>query len=176
MTLLNFEIKGSKVKVQIGLMSDYLEFCVPLKNFSLIWRRHQCRWRAAKFRSMLGAQGVWAGRDLYRATPTVTRGFGFSGLIRRTSPFSRFLRHTRGCGVLSILIRVLTGLVQIGQRNILTIKCLENPILDHAAKMMSQYILCNTKCMSWLLYCDVISCDITPEHTPNVYSVVLELF
>jgi hypothetical protein len=30
---------------------------------------HHCRWRAAKFRPMLGAQGLWAGRDLYRATP-----------------------------------------------------------------------------------------------------------
>jgi hypothetical protein len=91
----------------IGLI-DYLHFYVPLKNFSLIWRRHHCRWRAAKFRPMLGAQGVWAGRDLYRATPAVTRGVGFSGLIWRTAPFSRLLRHTRGCGG-SILTRILTG-------------------------------------------------------------------
>jgi hypothetical protein len=47
---------------------DYLRFYVPLKNFSLTWRRHHCRWRAAKFRPMLGTQGLWAGRDLYRAT------------------------------------------------------------------------------------------------------------
>ena len=26
-----------------------LEFCVPLENFLLIWRRHHCRWRAANF-------------------------------------------------------------------------------------------------------------------------------
>jgi hypothetical protein len=56
---------------------------------------------------MLGAQGLWAGRDLYHATPTATRDLGFSGLIRRTAPFSRFLRHTRGCGG-SILTRILT--------------------------------------------------------------------
>jgi hypothetical protein len=87
---------------------DYLQFYVPLKNFSLIWRRHHCLWRAAKFRPMLGAQGLWAGRDLYRATPAVTRDLGFSGLIRRTAPFSRLLRHTRGCGR-SILARILTG-------------------------------------------------------------------
>jgi hypothetical protein len=55
---------------------DYLLFYVPLKNISLIWRRHHCRWRAAKFRPMLGAHGLWAGRDLYRATPTVTRDTG----------------------------------------------------------------------------------------------------
>jgi hypothetical protein len=53
---------------------DYLGFYVQLKNFSLIWRRHHCRWRAAKFRPMLGAQGLWAGRDLYRVTPAVTQG------------------------------------------------------------------------------------------------------
>jgi hypothetical protein len=87
---------------------DYLRFYVPLKNISLIWRRHHCRWRAAKFRPMLGAQVLWAGRDLYRATPAVTRHLGFSGLIRRTAPFSRLLWHTRGCGG-SILTRILMG-------------------------------------------------------------------
>jgi hypothetical protein len=76
------------------LVYDYFQFYVPLKNFSLIWRRHHCRWRAAKFRPMLGAQGLWAGRDLYHATPSVTQGLGFSGLIWRTAPFSRLLRHT----------------------------------------------------------------------------------
>jgi hypothetical protein len=30
---------------------------------------------------MLGAQGLWAGRDLYWATPAVTRYLGLSGLI-----------------------------------------------------------------------------------------------
>jgi hypothetical protein len=30
---------------------------------------------------MLGGQGLWLGRDLYRATPTVIRELGFSGLI-----------------------------------------------------------------------------------------------
>jgi hypothetical protein len=30
------------------------------------WRRHHCRWMAAKFGPTLGAQGLWAGRDPYR--------------------------------------------------------------------------------------------------------------
>jgi hypothetical protein len=93
---------------QQGLIDYSLPFYVPLKNFSLIWRRHHYRWRAAKFRPMLGAQGLWAGKDLYRATPTVTRGLGFSGLVRRMAPFSRLLRHTRGCGG-PILTRILSG-------------------------------------------------------------------
>jgi hypothetical protein len=66
------------------------------------------QYRPLFFRPMLGAQGLWAGRDLYRATPTVTRDLGFSGLIRRTAPFRRLLRHTRGCGG-PILTQVLTG-------------------------------------------------------------------
>jgi hypothetical protein len=89
---------------------DYLRFYVPLKIISLIWRRHHCRGRAAKFRPMLGAQGLWAGRDLYRATPAVTRDLGFCGLIRRTAPFSCLLQHTRGCGG-SILTRIFTGVI-----------------------------------------------------------------
>jgi hypothetical protein len=54
-------------------VNDYLVFYVPLKIISLtsIWRCHHYRWRAAKFRPMLGAQGLWAGRDLYCATPAV---------------------------------------------------------------------------------------------------------
>jgi hypothetical protein len=72
---------------------------------------------------MLGAQGLWAGRDLYCATPAVTRDLGFSGLIRRTAPFSSLLRHTRGCGG-SILTRILTGLNNeiSRKRNLLTSK------------------------------------------------------
>jgi hypothetical protein len=80
---------------------------VPLKNFSLIWRRCHCRWRAAKFSPMLGVQGLWAGKDLSRTTPAVTRVFGFSGLIQRTAPFNRLLQHTRGSGR-PIFIRILT--------------------------------------------------------------------
>jgi hypothetical protein len=101
--------RGRKIDHKIKeWLIDYLLFYVPIKNISLIWRCHHCRWRAAKFRPMLGAQGLWAGRDLYRVTPAVTRGLGFSGLIRRTAPISRLLRHTRGCGG-PILTRILTG-------------------------------------------------------------------
>jgi hypothetical protein len=91
----------------IDWLIDYSRFYVPLKNISLIWRRHHCRWRAAKFRPMLGFQGLWVGRDLYRATPAVTRDLDFSGLIRMATPFSRLLRHTRECGG-PILTLILT--------------------------------------------------------------------
>jgi hypothetical protein len=47
--------------IYIDWLIDYLPFYVPLKNILLIWRRHHCRWRAAKFRPMLGAQGFEKG-------------------------------------------------------------------------------------------------------------------
>jgi hypothetical protein len=72
---------------------DYLRFYVLLKNISHIWRHRHCRWRDTKFRPMLCAQGLWAGKVLYRAIPTVTRDLGFSGLIRGTALFSRLLRQ-----------------------------------------------------------------------------------
>jgi hypothetical protein len=58
---------------------------------------------------MLGAQGLWAGRDLYRAKPAVTGDLCFSGLIWKTAPFSRFLRYTKGMWRISILTRILAG-------------------------------------------------------------------
>jgi hypothetical protein len=39
------------------------------------------RWQGRKFRPMLGAQGLWAGRGLYRATPAVTQDLGLYDLI-----------------------------------------------------------------------------------------------
>jgi hypothetical protein len=38
----------------------------------------------------------------------VSRGFGFSDLIRRTAPLGRLLRHTKGCGE-STLTQILMG-------------------------------------------------------------------
>jgi hypothetical protein len=43
--------------------------------------------RTANFWPMLGVQGLWAGRDLYRATPTTTRDLGLYGLIRKTGTY-----------------------------------------------------------------------------------------
>jgi hypothetical protein len=73
------------------LILDYLRFCVPLKNVSLVWRRHHCQWRAAKYRPMLGALCLWAGRYFYHAMPVVTRDLGFSLFIWRIGPIQLFL-------------------------------------------------------------------------------------
>jgi hypothetical protein len=107
----------------IDWLIDYLRFYVPFNIFSLIWRRQHCRWRAANFRLMIGAQGLWAWRDLYRTTPAVTRELGFTGLIRRTAPTSFLLQHTRGCGG-SILTRILRGLNAYFNENVKMISIL----------------------------------------------------
>jgi hypothetical protein len=52
--------------------------------FQLSGGCHHYRRQGCKFWPMLGAQGLWAGRDLYRATPTATRDLGFYGLLRKT--------------------------------------------------------------------------------------------
>jgi hypothetical protein len=39
---------------------------------------------------MFGTQGLWAGRNLYRATSAVTQGVVFFGLIGRTTPLFAF--------------------------------------------------------------------------------------
>jgi hypothetical protein len=52
--------------------------------------------KGCKFTPMLVALGLWAWRNLYRATSHVTRDLRFFGVIRRTTPFSRLIRHARG--------------------------------------------------------------------------------
>jgi hypothetical protein len=102
----NYVYRPSTMIQEVSLFVHLL-FYVLLKYFSLIWRRHHNRWKAAKFR--LSTQGLWAGRDLHRATPAVTRDLIFSSVIWRTALFSRLLRHTMGCGV-PILTWIIAGL------------------------------------------------------------------
>ena len=72
----------------LNMMIIYLFIYVPLKNILLMWRRHHYRWRTAKFRHMLGIQGLWTGRDLYHATSAVTiltrilMGFMFHRIVK----------------------------------------------------------------------------------------------
>jgi hypothetical protein len=54
----------SLIKRALWLVGCLL-FYVPLKNVSLIWRRHHYPQRAAKSRPLLCTHGLWAGRDLY---------------------------------------------------------------------------------------------------------------
>jgi hypothetical protein len=83
-------------------------FYIPLKYISFIWRRRHYRWSAAKFRPMFGAQGLWAGREFYRAISAATQGLGFSGLMRRTARVSCLSTTHKGvCRI--ILTRMFAG-------------------------------------------------------------------
>jgi hypothetical protein len=52
--------------------------------------------KGCKFNPILSAQGLWAGMDLYDATPTVTWGLDFPVIIQNIVQSDRFLRHARG--------------------------------------------------------------------------------
>jgi hypothetical protein len=55
--------------------------------FQLSGGYHHYRWQVCKFWPMLGAQGLWAGRNLYPTTPTATRDLGLYGPIRNTGTY-----------------------------------------------------------------------------------------
>ena len=83
----------------------YLKYTVlfgnsPLKNDHLKYMNSEDVAIAGEglqnFRPIFGAQGHRAGRDLYRARPSLTQGFSFSGLIRKTAPFSHLSDTQRG--------------------------------------------------------------------------------
>jgi hypothetical protein len=51
----NMQVPSCPIVMVQDWLIEYLVFYVPLKNISLIWRRHHDQWRAAKFRPILGA-------------------------------------------------------------------------------------------------------------------------
>jgi hypothetical protein len=59
--------------------------------FQLSGGCHHCRWLGCKFRPLLGAQGLWTGRDLHRATPTAA-----GPRFLRSHPKDRHPRPTVG--------------------------------------------------------------------------------
>jgi hypothetical protein len=122
----------------------YSLYYFPHKNVSFIWRHHHCRWRAAKFKPMLGAQSLWAGRGVSlscytccKTRPRIFRShpkdspFEQGGVslscytccntrprIFRSHPKDSPTqsRHTRGCGR-SILTRILARQSEYGKAN-----------------------------------------------------------
>jgi hypothetical protein len=131
---------------------DYLRFYVLLKNFSFIRRRHHCRWRAAKYRPMLGAQGLWAGRDLYRATPVVTRDLGFFRSHPKDRPTQSPL--TTHLGVWRIYSNSDPyGATSFEITLILVNKCPSNrdPVSMHHAKYPPSFCTCRWIVLSALL-------------------------
>jgi hypothetical protein len=76
-------------------------------SFYIIWRRHHCWWRASKFRPMLGAEGLWTGRDLYRWHTFCDTGPRFFRSHPKDRPIQsrRLSQHAWG----PVLTRILTG-------------------------------------------------------------------
>jgi hypothetical protein len=101
----------------ISRIAQRLEFILrePIRERSGFKKRHMkfhldlwlCPFKSCKNWGLCSAlwHGFWAGRDFNLA---VTRRRGFSGLIRRTAPFSSLFRHVRGCRG-PILIWILMG-------------------------------------------------------------------
>jgi hypothetical protein len=87
------------ILMEVG--GGYLLIYVPLKNFSLIWRCHHYRWRAAKFRP-LSREGSLSCRTCSDTGPQI-----FQSQKDRPN-FNRLLRLRRERG-LSILTRILMG-------------------------------------------------------------------
>ena len=73
-----------------------LGFIVPLENFSLIWRGHHCRWRAANFDCTHGHCNC-AVRVLLCATSNVTRTYP----LKWSSPRTRYRAFGSGASCFS---------------------------------------------------------------------------
>jgi hypothetical protein len=85
----------------------YLLFYVPLKNCSLIWRRHHYHWKAAEFRPTLGVQGHWAG-GIFIVPLLLWHGTSVFPVSSEGPPHSVDSYDTWGCGG-PVLTRILKG-------------------------------------------------------------------
>jgi hypothetical protein len=81
----------------LSWLIDYLVFYIIIKNISIIWTRDVTI--TGEVQQNLGLYSVLRTFEQGDcATPATTWGLGLSGLIRRTAPFNRLLRHIRECG------------------------------------------------------------------------------
>ena len=84
------------------------EFFVPLENFSLIWRRHHCRWRTANF-------------DLYSALVAIEQWVFFSVSHALWHGTSFYNGHLRGLMALTLFGKRLA--VELSLPNLTTYVC-----------------------------------------------------
>jgi hypothetical protein len=84
-----------KIGNPMDLLCIVLHVC-PTEEFFTCVETSSLLAKGCKIRSMLVVKDLCAGRNLYRATPAATRNLGVSGVIQRTTPFSRLLRCTKG--------------------------------------------------------------------------------
>jgi hypothetical protein len=77
-------LRSKKLEIEENNVCLLVLFIAAWAIFQLSGGCHHYRLLGCTFRPMLGNQGLWAGRDLYRATPTAIRDFGLYGLIGKT--------------------------------------------------------------------------------------------
>jgi hypothetical protein len=87
---------------------DYLLFYVPLKNFFNDMKTSPLPVKGCKILPHVRLLGPLSREGSLSCTHTVIRDLGFSGLTRRTAPFSRILRRAWRCRG-PILTWILTG-------------------------------------------------------------------
>lgn len=79
----------------IDWLISHILFRVVLEIISFLCGRHRCRWMTSKHWPLICTYGLWARRILSMPYIAVTRGLGFQGIIRRTTPFCRHVRILR---------------------------------------------------------------------------------
>jgi hypothetical protein len=79
----------------IDWVIDCLLFYVPLKNFSLMWRRHHCQWRAIKISLCFEQGGIFIVSHLLWHRTSVFPVSSEGPL--QSLAISRLLRHAWGC-------------------------------------------------------------------------------
>ena len=120
------EIKSSRFKLhiitfQLFCLFACLEFIVPLENFSLIWKRQHCRWRAAHFDLCLALMAIeqWGFFNvphLLRQWPTVynghLRGWSWHYLFFKLKKKQHLDKHWRMCRTCSYSVISPGGLLK----------------------------------------------------------------
>jgi hypothetical protein len=88
---------------------DYLLFCVLLKNYSLTWRRHYCRWRAEKFKPICWVLRAFEQGGIFIVPHLLWHGTSVFPVSSEVLPHSVASYDTQGVCVGPILTRILTG-------------------------------------------------------------------
>ena len=92
-------------------------------NFSLIWRRHQYRWRAANVVLCSAFNGICIDQFLKRATPTVTRDIRLEWPSPMTSGIPIYCRAFNSGAVITYFYDL--GLLRLGRHHCIrrNLKC-----------------------------------------------------
>ena len=85
LSTMSAQLERCSMKDMFVFVFVYLEFIVPLENFSLMWRLHHYRWRAANFDRWSAHMAIeqWG-----FFVPAVTRVYLYNGHLRGPVPLT----------------------------------------------------------------------------------------